>query len=152
MHRRVPAWWKEACVSGTKQLYQLEKQVVYIVPITSILGRLTLIIPAWDQCTIPVALRGRKQELFPLGKCNEDGLQGTGSRLYYLVGHVTVLAHRPPQEASDNLSQVLIKPAKSASGTLGAHFVPSKWYTIRYYVQIYAIINFTLKINFVQTI
>jgi hypothetical protein len=89
MHRRVPAWWKEAGVSGTKQLYQLEKQVVYIVPITSILGRLTLIISAWDQCTIPVARRGSKQELFPLGKCDKDGRPGTGSRLYYLVGHVS---------------------------------------------------------------
>jgi hypothetical protein len=83
MHRRVPAWWKEAGVSGTKQLYQPEKPVVYIVPITSILGRLPLI-PAGEHCTIPAALRGRKQELFPLGKCDEDGRPGTGSRLYYI--------------------------------------------------------------------
>jgi hypothetical protein len=53
-------------VSGTKQLYLPEKPVVYIVPITSILGRLPLI-PAGDHGTIPLALRGRKQELFPLG-------------------------------------------------------------------------------------
>jgi hypothetical protein len=51
MHRRVPSWWKEAGVSGTKQLYEPEKPVVYIVPITSILGRLPLI-PAGDHCTI----------------------------------------------------------------------------------------------------
>ncbi len=79
MHRRVPFWWKEASESGTKQLYQL----VYIVPITSILGRLPLI-PAGDHCTIPAALRGSKRELFPLGKCDEDGRPGTGSRLYYI--------------------------------------------------------------------
>ncbi len=66
MHRRVPAWWKEACMRGTKQLYQSEKPVVYIVPITSILGRLPLI------------------PLFPLGKGDEDGWPGTGSRLYYI--------------------------------------------------------------------
>jgi hypothetical protein len=50
MHRRVPSWWKEAGVSGTKQLYEPEKPVVYIVPITSILGRLPLI-PAGDHGT-----------------------------------------------------------------------------------------------------
>ena len=83
MHRRVPSWWKEAGVSGTKQLYQPEKPVVYIVPITSILGRLPLI-PAGDHGTIPAALRGSKRQLFPLGKCDEDGRPGTGSRLYYI--------------------------------------------------------------------
>ncbi len=83
MHRRVPPWWKEAGVGGTKQMYQPEKPVVYIVPITSILGRLPLI-PEGDHCTIPAALRGRKRELFPLGKCDEDGWPGIGSRLYYI--------------------------------------------------------------------
>jgi hypothetical protein len=53
------------------------------------------------------------------------------------VGHV--LAHRPPQEASDRLSRVCTKSAKSASGTLGAHFVLSKWYTNAYYMQTYTI-------------
>ncbi len=47
--------------------------------------------------------------------------------LHQLVGHV--LAHRPPQEASDRLSRVCTKSAKSASGTLGAYFVLSKWYS-----------------------
>jgi hypothetical protein len=70
-------------VSGKKQLYQPEKPVVYIVPITSILGRLPLI-PAGDHGIILAALGGGKQELFPLGKCDEDGRQGTDSRLYYI--------------------------------------------------------------------
>jgi hypothetical protein len=85
MHRRVPSWWKEAGVSGTYQLYQPKKPIVYIVPITSILGRLPLI-PAGDHGTImiPAALRGSKRERFLLGKCDEDGLPGTGSRLYYI--------------------------------------------------------------------
>jgi hypothetical protein len=47
--------------------------------------------------------------------------------LHQLVGHV--LAHRQPQEASDRLSRVCTKSAKSAPGTLGAHFVLSKWYS-----------------------
>jgi hypothetical protein len=86
MHRRVPFWWKEAGVSGTKQLYQPEKPVVYIMPITSILGRLPFnaLITAGNHSTIPAALRGRKRELFPLGKCDEDGRPSTGSRLYYI--------------------------------------------------------------------
>ena len=84
MHRRVPSWWKEAGESGTKQLYQPEKPVVYIVPITSILGRLPLI-PAGDHGTIPPeALSGRKRDLCPLGKCDEDGRSGTGSKLFYI--------------------------------------------------------------------
>jgi hypothetical protein len=83
MHKRVPAWWKKAGASWTKQLYQLEKPLVYIVPITSSLGMLPLI-PAGDHGTISAALRGSKRELFPLGKCNEDGRPGTGSRLYYI--------------------------------------------------------------------
>jgi hypothetical protein len=41
--------------------------------------------------------------------------------LHQLVGHV--LAHLPPQEASDRLSRVCTKSAKYAFGTLGAHFV-----------------------------
>ena len=82
-HRRVPSWWKEACESGTKQLYQPEKLFVYIVPITSILGMLPPI-PAGDHSTIPAVLRGSKMELFPLRKYDEDRLPGTGSRLYYI--------------------------------------------------------------------
>jgi len=39
--RNTPSWWREAGKSGTKLLYQPEpRQVIYIVPITSILGRL----------------------------------------------------------------------------------------------------------------
>ncbi len=65
------------------QLYQPEKPVVYIVPITSILESLPLI-PAGDHCTIPAALRGSKRDLFPLGRCYEDRQPGTGSRLFYI--------------------------------------------------------------------
>ena len=83
MHRRIPSWWRMAGESGTKLLYEPEKPVVYIVPITSILGRLPLI-PAGDHGTIPAELRGRKRDLFPLGKCDEDRRPGTGSRLFYI--------------------------------------------------------------------
>ncbi len=112
-------------MSGTKQLHQPEKPVVYIVPITSILGRLPLI-PAGDHDTIPAALRGRKRELFPLGKCDEDGWQGTGSRLYYISSWAMCW---PTDHPKRPVSRVCTKSAKSASGTLGAYFVLSMWYS-----------------------
>ncbi len=49
--------------------------------------------------------------------------------LHQLVGHWHVLVHRPTQEACDRLSRECTKSSKSASGTLGAHFVLSKWYS-----------------------
>ena len=68
-----------------KQLYQPEpRSVVYVVPITSILGRLPLV-PAGDHGTIPAAMRNRKKELFEYGKCDESAARpGTGSKLYYI--------------------------------------------------------------------
>ena len=84
-HRNTPAWWREAGESGTKKLYQPEpRPIVYIVPITSILGRLPLI-PAGDHGTIPAAVRNRKKEMFEYGKCDESAARpGTGSKLYYI--------------------------------------------------------------------
>ena len=72
-------------VSGTKKLYQLEpRPVVYVVPITSILGRLPLI-PAGDHGTIPAEMRHRKKELFDYGRCDQSSTRpGTGSKLYYI--------------------------------------------------------------------
>ncbi len=94
MHRSIPSWWREAGESGTKQLYQLEKPVVHIVPITSILGLLPLI-PAGDHGTIPAALRGSKRDLFLLEKYDEDLQPGTGSKLFYISSWAMwhVLAH-----------------------------------------------------------
>ena len=84
VHRNAPPWWREAGESGTKQLYQPEpKPVVYIVPATSILGRLPLI-PVGDHGTIPAVMRNRKKDLFEYGKCDDNGSPGTGSKLYYI--------------------------------------------------------------------
>ena len=47
MHRRVPSWWKEAGVSGTKQLYKPEKPVVYGRPGT---GSRLYYISSWAMC------------------------------------------------------------------------------------------------------
>ena len=83
--RNTPPWWRVTGESGTKQLYQPEpRPVVYIVTITSILGRLALI-PVGDHGTIPSAMRNRKKELFPYGKCDKSASRsGTGSKLYYI--------------------------------------------------------------------
>jgi len=59
------------------------RPVVYVVPITSILGRLPLV-PAGDHDTIPAAMRHHKKELFEYGKCDESARPGTGSKLYYI--------------------------------------------------------------------
>ncbi len=69
-HRNTPSWWREADEGRTKKLYQPEpRPVVYIVPVTSILGRLPLI-PAGDHGTIPAEMRHRKKELFDYGRCD----------------------------------------------------------------------------------
>jgi hypothetical protein len=72
--------------------------------------------------------------------------------LNQLVGHV--LAHRPPQKASDRLSRVCTKSSKSASDTLGAHFVLSKWYSNADFMQKITYLMHTLCIlciNFMHT-
>ena len=49
LDRRAPPWWSEAGESGTKLLYQLEPDPeIYIVPISSILGRLPLVPCCYD--------------------------------------------------------------------------------------------------------
>ena len=84
VRRNNPPWWREAGESGTKKLYQPEpRPVIYIVPITSILGRLPLV-PAGDHGTIPAAMRHRKKELFEYGQCDESRRPGTGSKLYFI--------------------------------------------------------------------
>ena len=83
--RNTPRWWREAGESGTKKLYQPEpRPVVYVIPITSILGRLPLI-PAGDHGTIPAAMRHSKKELFEYGECDKSAARpGTGSKLNYI--------------------------------------------------------------------
>ena len=76
---RQPPWWREAGISGTKQLYQPGPEpVIYIVPVTAILGRLALA-PAGEHCTIP-AFMWATPSVYPKGKCDEAGRPGTGSK------------------------------------------------------------------------
>jgi len=83
-HSRTPQWWREAGESWTKQLYQPEpRPVTYIVAINRIWGRLALI-PVGVHGTIPAEMRNRQQQLFLLGRSDEVGHPGSGSKWYYI--------------------------------------------------------------------
>ncbi len=63
--------WDEAAVSAGE---------AGRLQITSILGRLPLV-PAGDHSC---GAERQQEGALPLGKCDEDGRPGTGSRLYYI--------------------------------------------------------------------
>jgi hypothetical protein len=68
----------------TKLLYlPAPAPVVYIVPLSHILGRLPLL-PAGDYGTIPRSMSHRKDACFPRGICDRQGQPGSGSPLYYI--------------------------------------------------------------------
>ena len=56
---------------------------VWIVPVSSLLGRLPLI-PAGDTGTIPHCMNGRMDACHSGGECDKVGAPGTGSALYYI--------------------------------------------------------------------
>ena len=57
--------------------------VVYVVPLSHILGKLPLI-PAGDYGTIPRSMHGRKDACYERGVCDRRGEPGSGSPLYYI--------------------------------------------------------------------
>ena len=75
-------WWPSTAEIGTKLLYLPSPEpVVYVVPLSHILGKLPLV-PAGDSGTIPRSMNGRKETCFPRGQC--DRQQGPGSKLFYI--------------------------------------------------------------------
>ena len=81
--RRRPDWWREVAYAGTKLLYQpLPQPVVYIVPVTDILGRLALV-PYGETGTIPYDWRDLAR-FYPKGVCDRQGTPGSGSKLFYI--------------------------------------------------------------------
>ena len=63
----------------TKLLYQPKPDPeIYIVPISSILGRLPLVL-AGDHGTIPADMRNSKCQLFKYGECYRTGAQGVAA-------------------------------------------------------------------------
>ena len=76
--REVKPWWQNTAQIGSKMLYLPKpSQYVWIVPITSILGRLPLV-PAGQKGTIPHSMHARQQECFKYGECDKADEPGTG--------------------------------------------------------------------------
>ena len=73
---------------GTKMLYlPAPEPLVWIVPVTSILGRLPLL-PVGDTGTIPLSMaskiRCKKLQCFPEGASDRTNASGSGSHLFYI--------------------------------------------------------------------
>ena len=77
-------WWPSTAEIGTRLLYLPSPEpVVYVVPLSHILGKLPLV-PAGDSGTIPCNMHGSKASCYPKGTCDRDDAPGSGSRLFYL--------------------------------------------------------------------
>ena len=77
-------WWPSTAQIGTKMLYLPSPEpVVYVVPLSHILGKLPLI-PAGCYGTIPRSMHGRKDACYEMGVCDRRGEPGSGSPLYYI--------------------------------------------------------------------
>jgi hypothetical protein len=77
-------WWPSTAEIGTRLLYLPSPEpVVYVVPLSHILGKLPLVL-AGDSGTIPCNMHGSKASCYPKGTCDSDDAPGSGSRLFYL--------------------------------------------------------------------
>ena len=77
-------WWPSTAQVGTNLLYLPKPDpVLYVVPLSHILGKLPLV-PAGDDGTIPRHMHGRKEACYPLGMCDRQGVPGSGSPLFYI--------------------------------------------------------------------
>ena len=81
---QAKTWWPSTAQIGTKRLYLPSPDpVVYVVPLSHILGKLPLI-PAGEHGTIPRSMHGRKDACYKLGVCDRQGEPGSGSPLFYI--------------------------------------------------------------------
>ncbi len=79
--RRPPDWWQEVAYAGTKLLYQPAPQpIVYIIPVTDILGRLPLV-PYGEHGTIPYDWHNLAR-YYPGGEFDRQNSPGSGSKFY----------------------------------------------------------------------
>ena len=77
-------WWHSMTHIGTKMLYLPKPDpLVWVVPISSILGRLPLV-PLGDTGTIPRSMNQRRQACFPQGICDKLDEPGSGSACFYI--------------------------------------------------------------------
>ena len=82
---------------GTKMLYMPKPEPrVWVVPISSILGRLPLM-PLGDTGTIPRSMATRKQASFPEGICDTLNEPGSGSACFYINSWAVVLQSDHPK-------------------------------------------------------
>jgi hypothetical protein len=75
------AWLKE-CDSTIIYERRMQSQVLYVVPITSILGRLGLV-PVGETGTIPFSMRKETKD-FPGASCDSKKDAGDGNRWWYI--------------------------------------------------------------------
>ena len=74
----VMAAWLDKCDSKIIYERQMQSQVLYVVPITSILGRLALV-PVGETGTIPFSMRNEISD-FPGATCDSKKDDGDGNR------------------------------------------------------------------------
>ena len=95
---KAETWWPSTAQIGTKMLYQPRpRSRVWIVPVSSLLGRLPLI-PAGDTGTIPHSMHGRMDMCYPGGECDNVDKPGTGSALYYINSWAMVFPSDHPAD------------------------------------------------------
>jgi hypothetical protein len=76
------AAWLDKCDSTIIYERRLQSQVLYVVPITSILGRLALV-PVGETGTIPFSMRQETSD-FPGASCDSKKGAGDGNRWWYI--------------------------------------------------------------------
>jgi hypothetical protein len=81
-------WLRGTAHIGTKMLYlPAPEPRVWIVPVTSILGRLQLVPVGdthWYHSVFRLALASKQQAYFPEGTCDQANAPGPGSKLFYI--------------------------------------------------------------------
>jgi hypothetical protein len=93
--RDTPEWGRQVGMQGSKMVYlpapndwhqrsSAPKPVIYVVPVTAILGRLALVPAGSDHGTIPASMREYQARAFDMGAADRLGQQGSGSRLFYI--------------------------------------------------------------------
>jgi hypothetical protein len=81
---QAKSWWPSTAQIGTKLVYlQSPEPVLYVVPLSLILGKLPLV-AAGDDSTIPWNMHGSKAACYPRGVCDRQGSPGSGSPLFYI--------------------------------------------------------------------
>ena len=92
------SWWPSTAQIGTKMLYMPKPRPrVWIVPVSSLLGRLPLI-PAGDTGTVPHSMRGVMPASYPGGVCDAADQPGTGSALFYINSWAMVFPSDHPAD------------------------------------------------------